>query len=89
MNQLILKSLLKTIKPQINPALETGEKELINYLNSIPLEENEKKAVVIVDYNCNNEAIIAIVTVDENLTIVRPVASFKKDKLIDLISNIL
>jgi hypothetical protein len=80
-----MKGLFKSFKPQITPAIASGEAELITYLKSVELQEGEAKAIVLVDYTSTDEAVIAVATVDEERKILRVITHFKKDKIVDLI----
>jgi hypothetical protein len=84
MNDLMLKTFAKSLKPYIAPSADKGETALIQYLSQIPLNENETDAIVILDRNSKNELLILVVAV-QGREIVRKIHQFTKEQIIDFV----
>lgn len=82
MNDVLLKGMAKTLKPMLNPAARRGEKELCEYLQGIELQPGETGAVVVLDFDEDNNIVILIAAV-AGLNITRRIAQYTRENIVD------
>lgn len=75
-------------KPLIGPALDGGSRDLKKYLDGLELQPGETGTTVLVDFDKAGNGFLFVVALKDK-TIVRKIAQFSKDQIVDAITKLM